>query len=55
MVRYSDSEVRVFHPICEKALNNAITNLGQSRMYQVIHHRYTGSLEMDVCVLNWEN
>lgn len=52
MVRYSDSEVRVFHPICEKALNNAITNLGQSRMYQVIHHRYTGSLEMDFVIEN---
>lgn len=52
MVRYSDSEVRVFHPICEKALNNAITNLGRSRTYQVIHHRYTGSLEMDFVIEN---
>ena len=52
MVRYSDSEVRIFHPICERALNNAIVNLGQSRTYQVIHHRYTGSLEMDFVIEN---
>lgn len=52
MVLYSDSEVRVFHPLCEQALNNALSSLGLSKSYNVIHHRYTGSLEMDFVIEN---
>lgn len=52
MVTYSDSEVRVFHPLCERAINNALSSLGLTRTYQVIHHRYTGSLEMDFVIEN---
>lgn len=52
MVRYSDSEVSVFHPICENALNQAISSLGVAGTYRVVHHRYTGSLEMDYVIEN---
>ena len=38
MVSYSDSEVRVFHPICENALNQAISALGLSAIYEAKHH-----------------
>lgn len=52
MVTYSDSEVSVFHPLCEQALNNALHGLGLTRIYEVIHHRRTGSLEMDFVIEN---
>ena len=52
MVKYTDSEVRVFHPLCEKALKNALSSLGLSKKYQVEHHRLTGSLEMDYVIEN---
>lgn len=28
MISYTDSEVRTFHPLCEKALTQAIAALG---------------------------
>lgn len=52
MITYSDSEVRVFHPICEDALNQALSALGLSTTYEAKHHIYTGSLEMDFVVIN---
>ena len=52
MISYTDSEVSVFHPICERALNNALSNLGLSGTYQVVHHRHTGTLEMDYVIGN---
>ena len=51
-ISYSDSEVRRFHPICEKALNMAIKSLKLDNKYEVIHHQYTGSLEMDFVIKN---
>lgn len=51
-ISYSDSEVRRFHPICEKALNRAIKSLKMDNKYEVIHHQYTGSLEMDFVIKN---
>lgn len=51
-ISYSDSEVRRFHPICEKALNRAIKYLKMDSQYEVIHHQYTGSLEMDFVIKN---
>ncbi len=51
-ISYSDSEVNVFHPLCEEAINKAINNLGISRSYEVLHHQYTGSLEMDYVIRN---
>lgn len=52
MIHYSDSEVAVFHPICENALNQAISTLGLDGTYRIVHHRYTGSLEMDYVIEN---
>ena len=52
MINYNDSEVGVYHPICENALNEALRLLGRERNYRVIHHRYTGSLEMDFVIEN---
>lgn len=51
-IKYSDSEVKVFHPLCEKALNGALKKLSLQNKYKVIHHQYTGSLEMDFCIQN---
>ena len=52
MISYSDSEVRVFHPICERALNNALSKTGLLSKYEVLHHQHTGTLEMDFVVKN---
>lgn len=51
-INYKDSEVNVFHPICEEALNRAIDELGLNSTYEVLHHEYTGSLEMDFVIQN---
>ena len=53
-ISYTDSEVNKFHPICEIALNNALRLLGKHEHYRVLHHQYTGSLEMDFVVQNRE-
>ena len=52
MIRYSDSEVRVFHPICQKALGQALKLLGKDEEYEVLHHQYTAALEMDFVIRN---
>ena len=52
MVSYSDSEVGVYHPLCEKALNNALVKLSKDGDYEVVHHAYTGSLQMDLAIQN---
>lgn len=52
MISYADSEVRVFHPICENAINQALSALGLSKTYEAKHHIYTGSLEMDYVIVN---
>ena len=49
-ISYSDSEVKVFHPLCEEALKKALEVLNLEREYRVIHHQYTGSLEMDFVI-----
>ena len=49
-ISYSDSEVKVFHPLCEEALNKALKELRLDKEYKVIHHQYTGSLEMDFVI-----
>lgn len=51
-ISYSDSEVKRFHPICERALNGALKSLGKEKQYRVLHHQYTGVLEMDYVVQN---
>lgn len=51
-ISYSDSEVNRFHPICERALNYALRLIGKENQYRVLHHQYTGALEMDYVVQN---
>ncbi len=51
-ISYSDSEVRVYHPICEKALNCALESLRLQQNYRVVHHQHTGTLEMDFVLQN---
>lgn len=51
MISYSDSETRVFHPICEEALNQAISALGLIGQYEVKHHVYIRRLVMDFAVV----
>lgn len=50
-INYSDSEVRVFHPVCEEALKLALAKNPATASYVVQHHRKIGSLEMDFAVL----
>lgn len=52
MISYGDSEVRIFHPLCEKALEYALKATGNDTNYKVVHHRYTGALEMDFAIEN---
>ena len=52
MLKYTDSEVNKFHPICSKALVKAINNLGLNNQYKAVHHQTTGTLEMDFVVEN---
>ena len=47
----NDKEVECFHPVCAQALTRALEELGMDR-YEVQHHRYVGSLEMDLVVAN---
>jgi len=48
----TDKEVECFHPVCAQALNEAMVMLGLDENYQVEHHRYVGSLEMDLVISN---
>lgn len=48
---YDDDEVKVFHPICESALNSALENLGLSDEFEVKHHEAVGSLEADYVII----
>lgn len=45
MISYVDSEVKIFHPLCEDALNQALKNLSLNSEYEVLHHQYTGTLK----------
>ena len=47
----NDKEVECFHPVCAQALTLALDELGMDN-YEVQHHRYVGSLEMDLVVAN---
>lgn len=48
----TDQEVKVFHPVCAQALESALEMVGLSDNYCVEHHRYVGSLEMDLVISN---
>ena len=49
---HMDSEVSKFHPVCEKALLAALKKIGIESEYEVLHHEYIGSLEMDFVIQN---
>lgn len=51
-ISYSDSEVKCFHPICEQALNSALKQIGKDTQYRILHHQYSGPLEMDFVIQN---
>jgi len=51
-IDYTCSEVKKFHPVCKKALNNTLITLGLEKTYQILHHQTTGSLEMDFVIQN---
>lgn len=48
----TDMEVASFHPVCARALKEALVMLGLDVKYQIEHHRYVGSLEMDLVISN---
>lgn len=48
----TDMEVASFHPVCARALQEALVMLGLDSNYQIEHHRYVGSLEMDLVISN---
>ena len=50
LIRYSDPEVGVFHPICGEALRRALVLLGRDADYEVEHHMHVKTLEMDFAV-----
>ena len=49
---HMDSEINKFHPICENALVVALKKINKDSDYKVLHHEYTGSLEMDFVIQN---
>jgi len=51
-ITHMDSEVEKFHPVCEKALNQALVKLSKDTDYEVLHHQKTGRLEMDFVIQN---
>ncbi|WP_285013946.1 BpuSI family type II restriction endonuclease [Lactococcus garvieae] len=54
-INYSDDEVRVFHPLCEEALNYALERLDLASSYEVKHHfRYDGIIP-DFVIVNKQN
>lgn len=48
----NDKEVECFHPVCKKALEAALKQLGLTDKYIIQHHRYVGSIEMDLVIAN---
>lgn len=48
----TDKEVECFHPVCKEALDSALAQLGLDDKYEVQHHRYVGSIEMDLVIAN---
>lgn len=51
-LKETDKEVECFHPVCEEALNKALKMMKLEEQYKVEHHRYAGSLEMDLVISN---
>lgn len=53
--KYTDDEVRKFHPVLEQALNKAIEELGLVNEFEVRHHDSIGSLTPDFAIKNKRN
>ena len=53
-IQNTDKEVECFHPVCKEALEGAIKQLNLDKIYEVQHHRYVGTIEMDLVVANKE-
>ncbi len=51
-IDYSNSEVLVFHPICEKALNKALVIESLDSTYEIVHHYTTGTIIPDFVIRN---
>lgn len=51
-LKYTDSEVKKYHPLCEKALNEALKNLNLDVFYEVGHHESINKLEVDFVIKN---
>lgn len=52
ILNYTDSEVRDYHPLCERGLKKALEELKLCSKYAVLHHQVSGTLEMDFALQN---
>lgn len=48
----TDKEVEYFHPVCKEAFEAALRLMELDNIYEVQHHRYVGSIEMDLVIAN---
>lgn len=53
-INNTDKEVERFHPVCKEALEGALKQLNLDKDYEVQHHRYVGTIEMDLVIANRE-
>ena len=51
-IKNTDKEIECFHPVCKEALEGALKQLNLDKDYEVQHHRYVGTIEMDLVVAN---
>lgn len=53
-IKNTDKEVECFHPVCKEALEGALKQLNIDKDYEVQHHRYVGTIEMDLVIASKE-
>ena len=53
-IKNTDKEVECFHPVCKEALERALKQLHLDKDYEVQHHRYVGTIEMDLVIASKE-
>ena len=51
-IDYSNSEVLIFHPVCEEALKKALLSKHMDSTYEVVHHYSTGTIIPDFVIRN---
>ena len=49
-IKNTDKEVECFHPVCKEALEGALRQLNLDKDYEVQHHRFVGTIEMDLVI-----